>query len=97
MCKTLGLYIFLCFPFVLQAQEIQDKVRMLVEDYVSQNEEGNIDAELLYETFYEFYENPININKADADKMDKIPFLSPHQVNALVDYIKRHGEVQTIY
>ena len=97
MRKLFWLSILLFLPFVLEAQDIQDKVRMLVEDYVSQNEEGNIDAELLYETFFELYENPININKGDADQLEKIPFLSPHQVNALIDYIKKYGDIMSIY
>lgn len=97
MNKLYWFFILFCFPFVLQAQEIQDKVRMLVEDYVSQNEDGNIDAELLYETFYDLYENPININIASTDELDQIPFISPHQVNALEDYIKKHGEILTVY
>jgi len=97
MRKLYCISLLLCLSLVLQAQEAQDKVRMLVEDYVSQNEDGIIDAELLYETFYELSENPININNADAEELERIPFLSPHQVNALADYIKRHGEIKSIY
>ncbi len=97
MRKLFWLSILLLSPLVSNAQDIQDKVRMLVEDYVSQNEEANIDAELLYETFYELYENPVNLNNASNEDLERIPFLSPHQVNALYDYVKKHGPVHSIY
>lgn len=97
MRRILYTTILILVTCVLNAQDIQDKVRMLVEEYVSQNEDGNIDAELLYESIYELYENPVNINNASSDELEKIPFLSPHQISALQDYIKKHGEVLSIF
>lgn len=91
------LFVIFFLSLALQAQDSQDKVRMLVEDYVSQNEEANIDAELLYETFYELLENPININNATADELERIPFLSSHQVNALYDYLQKYGPILSLF
>ena len=93
-------YIALIFLFsvsYLNGQEIQDKVQMLVEDYVSQNEDNNVDVEALYETFYDLYENPINVNSATYYDLERLPFLSPHHINALLEYIKRYGQIQTMY
>ncbi len=97
MRKILCLYTLLCCFVPSWAQDIKDQVRLLVEDYVSQNEEANVDIELLYETFYDLYENPVNINAANEEMLYKIPFLTPRQISALLDYIKKYGEVHNIY
>ncbi len=94
--KLLTLFGFCLFP-ALYAQNIQDKIQVLIEDYVSENEDSNIDIELLYEVLFELYENPININNASSEALEKIPFLSAFQVNALLDYAQRHAPIRSIY
>lgn len=82
---------------LLRAQGVQDRVRMLVEDYISHNETANVDAELLFELLYELHEHPVNINTASYDDLSRLPFLSPHQINALLDYVQTHGDMMSVY
>ncbi len=90
-------FILLFSTSCLWAQDIQDEVQTLVENYVSQNEDENMDIELLYETFLDLCENPININAASFSDLELLPFLAPHHINALLDYKKRHGQFISKY
>ena len=95
--RFLHLFIFgLLFPF-LQAQEVEETIKLLLEDYLSQNDEGAVDGELLYENLYNLYENPINLNAANSEDLSELLFLSPHQINALIDYRSKHGVFLSLY
>lgn len=90
--------ILLClFSFSLKSQNVQDKIRLIVEDYMSQNDERNVDVELIYEVLYDLYESPLNVNSASEVELQTIPFLSLRDAKALLDFRQQYGPLNTIY
>jgi len=41
--------------------------------------------------------NPLNLNKATKEELDKLPFLTDIQVENILFYIYRFGNFQTVY
>lgn len=41
--------------------------------------------------------HPIDVNRATADELTRLPFLSQGQAEAIVKYRQRHGEIKSLY
>ena len=68
----------------------------LIEFLTEQNDEENFPAEWL-EELQELAENPLNINRAGADDLIRIPFLNEVLVNNILEYRKRTGSFFSVY
>jgi hypothetical protein len=81
-----------------QAQTIdpQSIISDILEDIVASSEE-DVDLDALTEDLIYFSENPINLNNTNAEELGKLVFLSDFQIISLLDYVKQHGKVITIY
>lgn len=75
----------------------QSIIADIIEDIVANSEDDNIDVDALADDLIYFSENPINLNATSADELGRLIFLSDFQVQALLDYIKDNGALQTIY
>ncbi|MFC2151221.1 ComEA family DNA-binding protein [Bacteroidota bacterium] len=68
----------------------------LIEDLAS-----STDAELDYSSLYEdlnyFLNNPLNLNSATKEELERLQILNDFQINSLLDYVKRNGEMLSIY
>ena len=73
-------------------EDIEQKVENIAE---------NTDAELDYTEIVEvlnFYkENPINLNKTNAEELKKLLLLNDIQINNLINYLANNGQMQSIY
>jgi hypothetical protein len=74
----------------------QSVIANIVEDIVASDDE-NIDLDALVEDLIFFADNPINLNSATAEQLERLIFLSDFQVKSLLDYVKNHGSMKTIY
>ncbi len=98
MSRLLSILAFTLFLFfTLHSQDVGDDIQRIIEDYVSQSETSSDDVEMLYEQLYDLYEHPINLNTATIDQLEQIPFITPRQINAFLQYRKRFGQLLNIY
>lgn len=49
-----------------------------------------------YDMLCDMEANPININAATRDELERLPFLSEGQVSDILEYVYRHGPVRTM-
>jgi len=72
----------------------------IIEKYIEEIA-SNTDKELDYTTLYEdltFYLNePLNLNTATKNDLEKLQLLSDFQINAILQYIKDYGQILSIY
>lgn len=82
-----------CFCQVANNAEI---ISNIAEDLAA--EDSDPEAAAIYlEYLNELSENPVKINQADENDLSRLFFLSDFQVRSLADYIKRNGNIVSIY
>jgi len=68
----------------------------LIEDIAS-NTDAEIDYTSLYEDLNFFINNPLNLNTAKKEDLEKLKILNDFQIKSLLNYIKKNGEMLSIY
>ena len=71
-------------------------LQLFIED-VFQLQEEDVDYEGLYESLLILYTDPINLNKANGDDLRSQYLLTDLQIDDLISYIDRNGELISIY
>lgn len=71
-------------------------IETLLED-IAETIEDETDIEQLSEDLEYYLQNPINLNNTNADELEKLHFLNEFQIISLLNYIKRNGQMLTIY
>lgn len=79
-------------PAMGQVDLVGDQIEKSVETL-----EMDHDYTDLAEDLEELARKPVRINMAKEDDLDAIPFLTPNQRKALLDYLTAYGEVLSIY
>lgn len=79
----------------LEAQEIPS-FENLLED-ISTNADEEADISSILDDISPFYQNPINLNVASREQLEKLQFLSDVQIQNLIDYRLKYGNLLTIY
>ena len=99
MQKGILSYIFIftvwIFPNYLSAQNpvIDD----LIEQIVSKTGAENADFSTLVEDLNYYLANPLNLNSASTEELEKLHLLDEIQIQNLQKYIRSVGQMQTIY
>ncbi|MCV9386588.1 helix-hairpin-helix domain-containing protein [Reichenbachiella ulvae] len=57
----------------------------------------DINYEDLYESLYQLYLNPIDLNQTSLSELNQLYQLTPLQINQLMNYIQNHGPLLSIY
>ena len=92
--KLIKLYLLalcLCLPNLLLAQEINLLLEEQLEELADDDETVNYD-DLLQEL-----SQPIDLNNATKEQLERLPFLSDQQIENILAYIYVHGPMQTMY
>lgn len=92
--KLIRLYLLalcLCLPNLLLAQEINLLLEEQLEELADDDETVNYD-DLLQEL-----SQPIDLNNATKEQLERLPFLSDQQIENILAYIYVHGPMQTMY
>ena len=63
---------------------------------VNNYEDEEIDWSNVIIDLYEQIDNPINVNSATKQELERFPFLSHIQIENLLAYIYLHGEMKTL-
>ena len=97
--KLILLLSILSMPFsFVNAQTKNQEVNFeqLIED-VFANQKEAYNYEELYESLYQLYLNPIDLNHTNQEELLSTYLLSPLQVESFVDYVNKHGQLLCIY
>lgn len=68
----------------------------IVESIFSLQEE-ELNYEELYESLLQIYSNPLMINEAGVEELQSLYILNPYQINSLVAYRERFGQLLSFY
>ena len=85
-----------------QTDSIGPIVERILEFYLENNEIEDFDNNTAFERLYDFGENPLNLNKATAAEFQELFFLTPVEIQAIIDHRNTYGdflaveELQTI-
>ena len=97
MKKLLLLYLLVC-TFNMYAQEYPRKeinIRNFIQDIVG-NPDGGVNEDL-FESLYQNYLNPINLNKVTREQLASVYILSEKQLNSFFSYRQKVGNLLSIY
>ncbi|MDR0812016.1 MAG: helix-hairpin-helix domain-containing protein [Paludibacter sp.] len=78
------------------AVPLEQLIGEIFEQYAEDDEEG-IDYESFYEELLQLAENPLNLNTAQHDDLQRIPFLSETQIESILYYRYRFGNFNSLY
>ncbi len=77
-----------------------DKAEQVVESLIEEiatNSDQEQDYSTIYEDLHYFIENPLNLNEATVEQLNRLHFLDNLQTEEIIKYRKRHGNFKTIY
>lgn len=99
MKKRLHLLLFLSPIFLSAYSQEDDFSSSFLEDIESfQEEDGEqFDVENLLDLLNELKEQKIDLNSADEEDWEQLPFLTPNDAHNLVLHRKLYGDYQTLY
>lgn len=98
--RKILLFLTLLTPFSLLAQERSVEIEQIIADIyeqLSEESEISIDFEMFFDDLLELAENPIQINRASKEQLDKLHFLSDYQIDNILYYNYRNNGMQTLY
>ena len=87
----------MAFPFILfaQANNEIDMDRFIENHFQIQDEDLNYED--LYETLFQYYTQPIDLNRASTEDLLSLQLLTLSQIEALLKHIQNHGKLISIY
>ncbi|RZT97180.1 helix-hairpin-helix protein [Ancylomarina subtilis] len=91
--------ILVCLNCNLLAQNTANKndiIEKMIET-IAENSDESLDYTTLLENFNELYENPINLNTANKQELERLFYLSEYQIQNLLEYRKNNGLIYSIY
>ena len=97
--KNIILVIFFISSSLLFAQDYpRQKIEIdaYIDDLFQQQDEG-VNYELLYENLVNYYQNPIDLNKADYEELSTLLVLSDRQIKSLLAHREKNGKILSIY
>lgn len=83
-------------PLFAQEKEYKDIFEQLVEQISSESDQ-EIDYDILFEDLLYYYRNPLNLNTATIEELEKLRFINDFQIRELQNYIKYSGSMLSIY
>ena len=93
--NLLLLVIVLVLGMRVDAQETRPWERYLNEVMTQEDAESE-SWENTYEQLCELEQHPLNINSATREQLEALPFLTAQQVEEIVEYLDRYGEIRSV-
>jgi hypothetical protein len=98
--KTILLLFLLLTALKLHSQDINPEGNIVIEDLIeniARNSEEELDYATLLNDLSFYMENPLNLNTATIEELERLHFLTDFQIISLKKYIQDNGELLTIY
>ena len=96
ICILLITLLISCYQTVSQTIQSVDKWMEYVDQLADELEDSE-QIEILYSDLSNLTQHPLNMNTATSEQFKKLPFLSDTQIDAIMNYRKRYGDMVTIY
>jgi len=80
-----------------RAQTTETELESLIEDLVWQTDMNEQEQKSAVEIIYQLAANPIDINQANEEELNKLFFLNGFQLFALNEYIQEYGKILSLY
>ncbi|MBL7113770.1 MAG: helix-hairpin-helix domain-containing protein [Bacteroidales bacterium] len=83
----------------VHAQDDEAHMYTLVEDLIeniAREAEGEIDFTAFFQDLINYYEQPLNLNTATIEELERLHLLNDFQILSLLDYIEKNGELLSI-
>jgi hypothetical protein len=93
-------YILILILLVLGTKNAFSQKNPTLEDLIEEiasNTDAEIDYTSLYEDLNYFINNPLNLNTAKKEDLERLQILNDFQIKSLLNYIKKNGEMLSIY
>ncbi|RLD63287.1 MAG: hypothetical protein DRJ01_04105 [Bacteroidetes bacterium] len=97
--KILLFIFFFLFVKFLFSQEVVDS-QQLIEDLIeniAESSDEELDYTSLFDDFNFFINNPLNLNIATEEDLEKLHILNDFQIKSLLRYISKNGQMLSIY
>ncbi|NDK55163.1 helix-hairpin-helix domain-containing protein [Pontibacter fetidus] len=94
------LLLILYLPSKLKAQDYPRQTidfDLFVQELFAQQEDENISYEDLYETLFQYYQQPINLNNTTPEELASLFILSRPQIASFFKHIHDNGKLLSIY
>lgn len=91
--------LFIAFLFIVSINSYSQNIPSLEDliESIAESSDVEIDYSSLYEDLNFFLLSPLNLNTANSEDLEKLKILNVFQINSLLDYIKKNGEMISIY
>ncbi|WP_161890231.1 ComEA family DNA-binding protein [Pontibacter russatus] len=70
---------------------------LLVQELFSEQDDANVPYEDFYETLFQYYQRPLDLNRATPEELASLYILSRPQIASFFSYIAENGELLSIY
>lgn len=70
---------------------------LLVQELFAEQDDESISYEDLYETLFQYYQRPVNLNRTTPEELASLYLLSRPQIVAFFNYLQENGELLSIY
>lgn len=102
MRRWLACGLLLVGALSLRAQEVSPELRDVVEQRLTAiaeqlGEDSDVDLSELADQLLDRLENPINLNRTNAEELGSLQLLSDIEVAAVLEHIRRYGKFISIY
>ena len=95
--SALACFLLTTFAWAQPDVESQKIIERRIE-FIGENlEDSDLDLTVFLEDFYFFLENPLNLNEAGFDQLNRLHLLSDVQIISILNYRKRFGQFITTY
>lgn len=86
-----------CFIWSYGQEDIETIINERVEFLIENLQEEDLDIAVITDEFRDLVENPINLNKADYNDLQRLYLLSDIEINHLLNHIAENGKLISIY
>jgi hypothetical protein len=98
--KSFIIYLFTVISFFSLSQTTTQTAESIINDifeqYTAESDE-TIDYESFYNDLISLTDNPLNLNTASREELEKLAFLSDIQIENILAYIYKNAQLNTIY
>jgi len=96
-CRYIIIVAFFIFGVSdLNAQENKVDSDRIIENMLENIETEEQDNEVIQDLYY-FFDNPLNINEANSEELQRLYFLNSFQISNLQEYIEKRGNILSKY
>lgn len=90
------LFLMLLIPSAMAQTPADYSWQDVIGEMMDDTDEDAAQWEEMYDALADAAENPIRLNAATKDDLERLPFLSADEVEAILEYIYRNGELKSV-